>query len=159
MYFYCRFPFLNTPVPFVFVQNRQTTERLLSAGCETLIFYLIARFCQSDHIDFNIKLRLINNQFKVVACVTSKTKLCSLTDCVKKPVSSSLCILVCVCLHENITCECQLGCADAHLMMDCVQVGGSRRRCSVYVYFDYCTTSPLLRHLNVVRHTPTDGHQ
>lgn len=121
LYFYCRFPFLNTPVPFVFVQHRQTTERLLSAGCETLIFYLIARFCQSDHIDFNIKLRLINNQFKVVACVTSKTKLCSLADCVKKPVSSSLCILVCVCLHENITCECQLRCADAHLMMDCVQ--------------------------------------
>lgn len=27
-------------------------------------------------------------------------------------------IRACVCLHEHITCACQLRCADAHLMTD-----------------------------------------
>lgn len=71
-------------------------------------------------------------------CLITSLKLLSVS-----PGGGSLCILVCVCLHANITCVCQLRCADAHLMMECVQGGGaSRRRCSVYVYFDYCTPSP-----------------
>lgn len=64
-------------------------------------------------------------------------------------------IFVCICLHEHITCKCQFQCAHIVLILDdglCERVWVSRRQCHVYVYFDYCT-HPMLRHLNVVRHS------